>query len=329
MLFGAGVLLFVRNRDRDGAPALFLHFRRSTWLILFGLAHAYLLWYGDVLVAYGVTALWAVFARGKSPRWLAVVGVALLAVPSATEIAVALFADLSSFAQSWQPTEAALRAEVATYRSGWLEQMDRRVPTSYRRQTAGYLAATGWRVGGSMLLGMALFERGVLTNDRSPRFYRRLVVAGGVAGLVPTLAGVWFIHANDWAARAGLLWQEFYYWGSFPLALAYVGLVMLYAKRRPDGRLTRTLAAVGRTAFSNYLLQSVLATTVFYGHGLGWFGRVSRVEALGVVAAIWVVQVLLSVRWLRRYRYGPMEWLWRALTYGERPPLRIETEREQ
>ncbi|NIB98860.1 DUF418 domain-containing protein [Halobacterium sp. R2-5] len=329
MLFGAGVVLFTRTRDRDEIGTLSLHFRRAGWLVVFGLAHAYLLWYGDILFAYGVTAFWVVFARDESPRWLVGVGLGLLAVPSATEVWAALFADLSSFAQTWQPAEAALRAEVATYRGGWLEQMDHRVSSSFRRQTSGYLGATGWRVGGSMLIGMALYDWGVLTNDRSPRFYRRLVVAGGVLGLAPTLAGVWYIQANDWAPAAGLLWQQFFYWGAIPLALAYVGLVMLYAQWRPAGVLTRTLAAVGRTAFSNYILQSVLATTIFYGHGLGLFGRVSRAEALGVVAAIWVVQVVLSVLWLRRYRYGPMEWLWRTLTYGERQPLRLRNGDEQ
>jgi len=322
LLFGAGVALFTRNRERDGDNALALHVRRSAWLVAFGLLHAYLLWYGDVLVAYGLTALWVVFARDRPARWQAVVGVGLLAVPSLTETAAALLADPATYAASWRPPDASLRAEVAAYRGGWVEQLRHRVPSAFTRQTSGYLASTGWRVSGAMLLGMALYDRGVLTNDRSERFYRRLVAVGGSVGLSLTLAGVWFIHANDWTPAAGLLWGQFYYWGSFPMALAYVGLVMLSAKRRPDGRLTRTLAAVGRTAFSNYLLQSALATTVFYGHGLGWFGRVSRVEALGVVAAVWAVQIAASVLWLRRYRYGPMEWLWRALTYGERPPLR-------
>jgi uncharacterized protein len=85
---------------------------------------------------------------------------------------------------------------------------------------------------------------------------------------------------------------------------------------------TRTFAAVGRTAFTNYLLQTVLATTVFYGHGLGLFGSVTRVEQYALVLAIWVLQVTLSVLWLKRYRFGPVEWVWRTLTYGERQPIR-------
>jgi uncharacterized protein len=323
LLFGAGVALFVRNRERDDDPAVRLHLRRSLWLVAFGLAHAYLLWYGDILVAYGVTALFVVAARDWDARKLAVVGTALLAIPSVLEVLSALAASPEQLAASWQPAESAIQSEVETYRSGWLAQMDHRVSSSVYRQTAGYLASTGWRTAGLMLYGMALFRTGVMTNERSAGFYRRLVAVGGTVGLATILAGVWFIEANDWAAAVALYWTQFNYWGSIPLAGAYLGLVMLYAKWRPAGVVTRWLAAVGRTAFSNYIFQTVVATSIFYGHGLGLFGRVSRVEALGIVVAIWAVQVPLSVLWLRYFRYGPLEWLWRALTYRTLPTMRV------
>lgn len=168
---------------------------------------------------------------------------------------------------------------------------------------------------------MALYRWGVLTGERSSALYRRLV-ALGVVGLAITVAGVVYIEANDWSAGAALYWRQFIYVGSFPLAGGYLGIVMLYARRRPDGPVTRGLAAVGRTAFTNYLLQTVIATTVFYGHGLGLFGSVTRVEQLGFVLVVWVVQIVLSVLWLRSFRFGPVEWIWRTLTYGERQPIR-------
>lgn len=98
--------------------------------------------------------------------------------------------------------------------------------------------------------------------------------------------------------------------------------MMLWCRHRVEGVITRAFTAVGRTAFSNYLLQTLLATSIFYGHGLGLFASVSRAEAVLVVGLIWVVQISLSVLWLQRFRFGPVEWIWRALTYGERPPLR-------
>jgi len=321
-LFGAGVILFADSAERKGESPLPLHVRRNLWLVVFGLAHAYLLWYGDILVRYGLCALFVFFYRKHAAGALARLGIVLLAIPSALEVLTALSSDPAAIESAWRPAEEVIRAEIETYQSGWLAQMDHRLPTAVSRQTTGFVTYTFWRVSGAMLLGMALFKWGIMTNERSTGFYARLVLAGGASGLALTLAGVWFIESTDWAAGAALYWQQFYYWGSFLLAAAYVGLIMLFTRRFADGLVTGALAAVGRTAFSNYLLQTVIATSIFYGHGLGLFGQVSRAEALGIVAGIWAVQVALSVLWLRYFRFGPMEWLWRALTYGKRYPIR-------
>jgi len=321
-LFGAGVVLFTGGSERDGQSVRRLYYRRSALLVAFGLGHAYLLWYGDVLFAYGVCALVVVAFRDRSVRSLLVTGALLYAVPSVIETLSGLTAGPAAIADSWQPAESVIRAEVEAYRGGWLAQMQHRVPSSFRRQTAGLLGYTGWRVSGAMLFGMALFKSGVLGDDRSSGFYTRLTVVGAVVGLGTVLAGVAYIQANDWSAGAALFWRQFNYWGALPLAAAYCGATVRYCRWRPDGTETKALAAVGRTAFSNYLLQTVLATSVFYGHGLGLFGSVSRTEALAVVVGIWALQIPLSVVWLRRFRFGPMEWLWRVLTYGRRQPLR-------
>lgn len=323
MLFGAGVVLFTRGAGED-LTMYARYLRRIAFLLLVGFAHAYLLWYGDILVAYALCGLAVLGLRTSSPRMLVGIAAVLLAIPAALELGAAL-ADPAAVAGQWRPTGAALQAEIEAYRGGWLAQMSQRFPTAVGRQTSGFLGYTAWRTSGCMLLGMALFKWGVLTNDRSTRFYRRLAVGGGALGLGLVLAGVWYIEASGWAADAALFWRQFNYWGSLPLATAYVGVVMLFC-RRYAGPLRDGLAAVGRTAFSNYILQTLLATTIFYGHGLGLFARVSRVEAFGVVVLIWAIQVPLSVWWLRRYRFGPLEWLWRTVTYGERQPLRLDRE---
>ena len=322
-LFGAGVLLFIESKEEKGQDAVRLHLRRTAVLIAIGLLHAYLLWYGDILVTYGLTGIFLLFVRDLDARRLAgLAGIFLLFVP-----AIELFAAVSiggeAIAAQWAPAEAAIRQEVATYRGGWLGQMSHRVGSSFQRQTTGFIGQSFWRVGGVMLLGMALYKRGVLTGERSTAFYRRLV-AGGAVGVAIVVAGVAYIEANDWSAGAALYWRQFNYVGSLLVAGGYVGLVTLFVRRRGEGLVTRALAAVGRTAFTNYLLQTVIATTIFYGHGLGLFGSVSRVEAMGIVVAIWAVQVPLSMLWLRHFRFGPVEWVWRTLTYGEAQPMRLE-----
>ncbi len=319
-LFGAGIVLFIESKQQKEQPARRLHYRRIGWLLVIGLAHAYLLWYGDILVAYGACGLLLVFAHDWSPRALAGFGLALFFVSPLLDLSTWLAGGGELIAPQWGPSEASLRAEVATYRGGWVEQLDHRVPTAFGRQTAGFVGGTFWRVGGSVLLGMALYKWGVLTGDRSDRLYRALVV-GALVGVGIVLAGVWYIEAEDWSADAALLWRQFNYLGSLLVAGGYVGGVILYSRWRPKGPLTRAFAAVGRTAFTNYLLQTVVATSVFYGHGLGLFGSVGRVEALVMVLAFWPVQVVLSVTWLRMFRFGPVEWVWRTLTYGERQPL--------
>lgn len=315
-LFGAGVVLFTRSAEKKGRSARSLYIRRSAWLVGFGLGHAYLLWYGDILFSYGVCAFVVVGLRDRSVRTLLVFGALLYAVPSTIEILSGLTSGATAIGDTWRPAESVIRAEIETYRGGWLAQMDHRVPSSFQRQTVGLLGYTGWRVSGAMLFGMALFKSGVLTNDRSSGFYTRLIAVGGVVGVGIVAAGVTYIQAADWGAGAALFWRQFNYWGALPLAAAYVGLIARYCRWRPAGIETKALSAVGRTAFSNYLLQTLLATSVFYGHGLGLFGSVTRVEALAVAVAIWGVQLPLSALWLRYFRFGPMEWVWRVLTYG-------------
>lgn len=321
ILFGGGVLLFTSKDRKRGQSTVTLFFRRSGWLVVFGLAHAYLLWYGDILVVYGLCALVVVFLRTNTAKMLATFAVVLLLIPSLNDIVAWFTVDQATLTEILKPASSVLQEEVEIYRSGWVEQMEHRAPTSFRRQTEGFVSNTFWRVSGAMLLGMALFKWGVLTNERSTQFYRRLLVVGSVSGISLILAGVVFIEVNAWNVEAILLWQQFNYWGSFLLAGGYIGGVMLFSRRWPDGILTRGLAAVGRTAFSNYILQSVIATTIFYGHGLALFGQVTRVEALAVVVVIWLIQIPLSAIWLRYFRFGPLEWVWRMLTYRSVPPI--------
>ncbi len=106
------------------------------------------------------------------------------------------------------------------------------------------------------------------------------------------------------------------------MASGWVGIVMLVCKSGVTPTLTRALAATGQMAFTNYLLQTVICTTIFYGHGFGLFGKVERLEQILIVLTVWVVLLVLSPVWLRYFRFGPAEWLWRCLTYLKAQPMR-------
>ena len=157
----------------------------------------------------------------------------------------------------------------------------------------------------------------------SRRFYGALIAAALLIGFPLESYGVALDFASGWAVTwAFFHGKQFSYWPSIAVSLGYVGVVMLVCQSAALRPLTRPFAAVGQMALTNYLLHTVICTTIFYGHGLGYYGSVDRLGQIGVVVGVWVVQLVVSPLWLRRFRFGPAEWVWRSLTYGERPPLR-------
>jgi len=149
-----------------------------------------------------------------------------------------------------------------------------------------------------------------------------MAVGFGV-GLPLVLCGVITNFAVDWLLEYSLFsGRQFNYWGSLFIALAYVSAVMLICRFRRPTKLIRRLAAVGRMALTGYPLQTVICTTIFYGHGLGLFGQLQRREQILVVFGVWLFLLIVSPIWLRFFRFGPAEWLWRSLTYRSFQPMR-------
>ena len=329
MLFGAGILLMRRNVERSGGPAGKLHYRRMGWLIVFGLLHAHLLWMGDILFTYGVCGLLAYRFCNVPPRRLAAYGLLLVGVGSATNIASGLSmprwppSEVAKFeADMWRPPPAAIAAEERAYRGSWRAQLPVRSAEAREMETVYFPFELGWKTLGLMLVGMAFLKTGILGAVRSRRVYLLMIAAGLGVGVPVAILGVARNAAAGWDVRYSFfLGSQFNYWASVPIACGWIGLVMLACKSSL-ARYTAPLAAVGRTALSNYILQTLICTTLFYGHGFALFGRLDRVAQLGVVAAVWVVQLALAPLWLRHFRFGPLEWLWRSLTYGKRQPMR-------
>jgi uncharacterized protein len=323
MLFGAGIAMLAARREAAGLPTALPHYRRMATLLLIGLLHAYLLWYGDMLVTFALCGALVFLHRELAPTRLIIAGIVILGVAPLLSSGLAWTApDVLAQAQALSgPSRDALAREVAAYRGGWFLQQAHRVPTAWEFQTS-YLALRGvWQTSGLMLLGMGLFKLGVLTGARPDRWYAVLAAGGFGVGVPLMLLGVRRSFAHGWDLRDHML-VGFHldYWGNLLVGLGWVGAILLLHRR---GVVPHAVAAVGRTALSNYLLATLLCTAVFYGHGLGLFGSVDRVGQLAVVAVVWAIQLVVSPWWLGRFAMGPLEWVLRWAMVGRRAPIRL------
>jgi uncharacterized protein len=329
MLFGAGILLMTGRVEARGRKPAGLHYRRMAWLMLFGLLHGFLLWPGDILWTYGVAGLIAYLFRKRTPRTLLISAAIFFAIGSGIFASIGVAVNrlpaeqYKEFEQeNWRSTPEMIQDEIATFRGGWSEQQSARIENALFMDIGVFLMVFGWKTIGNMLLGMALFKWGVFTGDLARRVYRRMAVAGFVLGLPIVAFGIWRNFAARWDGHYSFFFgSQFNYWGAIVVDIGWIGLLMLFCTSPGFSGLKARLAALGRTAFSNYILQTVICTTLFYGQGFGLFGSVSRVGQLAIVLAIWIVQLIVAPLWLRYFQFGPLEWLWRSLTYWRRMPL--------
>jgi uncharacterized protein len=329
LLFGAGIVLFSTRAESKGLGAG-LHYRRMFWLLVIGLMHAHLLWPGDILVLYAICGMLVFLLRRLAAVPLIAIGLLAIAFGSLIWLLLGWSVQfwppdaVATMATSdWRPPPEALAAEIAAYQGGWWTQMQERVPAALAFETIYLLMWGLWRAGGLMLVGMGFYKLGLVTGDRSRSFYARMVVVGLAGGLALILPGVARNLAAGWSFPYSFFTgSQFNYWGSLLLSGGFIGMVMLAVVTGALPGVTSRLAAVGRMAFTNYLLHSIICTTIFYGHGIGLFGEVSRLGQALVVLAVWAFQLIVSPVWLRHFEFGPFEWVWRSLTYGRAQPFR-------
>ena len=328
-LFGAGIVLMTaRAAERGVKPAAF-HYRRMFTLLVFGLIHAYLIWDGDILVLYAICGALVYPVRKLRPLVLMGLGLLMLAIGSSLMIAGGFYLPKGSpeaikeFQAFWAPTAEELQRETLAFQGGWLTQMPVRVANSMDFHLSVIWLWGLWRAAGNMLIGMALVKWRVVTAELQQNFYRDLAVIGFGFGLPLIAGGVASMSAHDWETfYSFFIAGQFNYWASLLVASGWVGFtISLWHVGFATG-LSARLIAVGRTAFSCYILTSLICTFIFYGHGLGFYMHVSRPGQLGVTLGVWITLLIVAPLWLERFRFGPLEWLWRTLTYGERQPFR-------
>jgi uncharacterized protein len=354
MLFGAGLILMYDRAESVGKKLGGVYYRRIFWLLVIGMLHAYLFWYGDILVNYAICGLLLFLFRKRSVKTLIIVGITFIASGLAIQIGTATMqgylrtqADAAELArtegrtvtpeqlrleQAYQQSTAwanmsqeSLDKEIAAYSEGsFSEIFDFRFNQTLMMQTMALFFMMFWRVMGLMLIGAALMKAGVFSGKRSRKFYISWAIVGAVVGYSLTGYGIHGLMENDFDfIYSGQIGNQFPAVGSVFIALAYVSVLLLVLRAGWLNWLTARLASVGRMALTNYLIQTLICTTIFYGYGLGLFGQVERIGLIGVVVAIWIVLLVVCPIWLKHFQFGPAEWLWRSLTYWRLYPFRV------
>lgn len=325
ILFGASVFMVGGERGdkiRGGILA-----RRLVWLLIFGLVHALLIWYGDILVTYAITGFIIMLCRSWKPRTLLIVGGVLLLFSILLQSLLGIF-------YGALPAEkvGALRAELAgiftvpprdladmqaAYHGGFISGVQENVST-WLTFIGNALFGLVIRTAGVMMIGMALFKWGFLSGN-APKWLYGLMIALAAAALAVIGYQAWI----NWQARFDLMHMMTRGMVantalSIFVSIGYASALVLLVKA--GARLiTEPLAAVGRMAFTNYITQSLIMTTIFWGggRGFGLWGEVDRPTLWAIVLAVWALQLIWSPLWLSRFSMGPLEWLWRRLSYGK------------
>ena len=355
MLFGAGVVLLTTRLEERGLQVRRIYYRRIFWLVIFGLLHAHLLWVGDILYPYAICGAIVYLFRKASVRRLIIVGIVgigismisnhligqmfryMKATSAQAELKLAegeeLRKDEEGILESWKemrknmmPGPEDIEHINEIYRDGYAGIVKDRSPQLIWIQTVGLVFMLAWRLAGFMLIGMALLKTGILSAARSMRFYAWMAVICYAIGL--TVVGIGVSKNIDHGFDVIYIYKyggQYNIVGGTIVSLAHIAVMMMICRAGVLARLMKRFAAVGRMAFSNYISHTLICSTLFYGYGFGLFNRFGRFQLMGFVVVIWILQIIISPIWLERFRFGPLEWLWRSLTYGKRQPFKIRS----
>ena len=345
MLFGAGIALAASRETR--LTGVGIYYRRQCLLLGIGLVDTFvLLWTGDILVSYALAGMVLYLCRNWRPRnlgiaagcifaYLAVVYATIFLVLSwgpvhATAVQTRIEAGQAVSAEDQARLDAWVDLEAVVHPSESIRAREAlKFEGSYRQSFVANTEEAGemytlvlplfaiWDAAACMLLGMALYKTGFFRGQRSLRCYVLVAVLGFGCGL--TVNGFELAmkigsgYAPQWVSGASVFTNDL---GRVSMALGFVCAVMVAWQCDWFARLRQALAAVGRMALTNYILQSVFGLVIFHNFGLGLWNELARHQLYSIVLAEWVVLIWFSNWWLGRYRFGPLEWLWRSLTYG-------------
>lgn len=349
ILFGAGILLFIAGPT---AKSGWLHYRRNFWLLVFGLIDLYiLLWPGDILVTYAISGFILWFIRNWKVRSLLILATFLITIGSlqnfALKSSLEIARDAAEAMQISLNKGEEVSEETAAWAQGWIEfensyQIEKdNIQNEIKNKTSSYSTAFNHNIAEAnevifftmpffslldalmmMVVGMALFKLGILDGGREVRFYIKMMCISFLIGICINAYEVWLMINSSMSIIETNPYLRFtYHFGRLFMGLGYLGLIILFIKIRKLESLRFRLACVGRMALTNYLMHSLIALFIFSGAGLGLLGKFSWSQVYLVVPLIWALQLFISPLWLKYFYFGPIEWLWRLLTYAEIPKM--------
>lgn len=328
VLFGLSVSIQMERSAAGDHPFLRLQLRRLLVLLAIGLVHAHLIWYGDVLVSYALAGLLLLLFRRCRPRTILIWAI-VLNVLSFTQLEIQTLRSLDGRARE-EPAAgvgpASAPAEASVYAHGSFAEITRQRTRDFWSDNADLHNIVARRLS-FFLLGLYVGRLGILRDVRGHRrLFRTALRRAVVIGVLAHLAG-YVLSLQGLPPWMKLLRLPMTMVGNPAMACAYAVAVVLLFQMPTMSRLAAPLAAVGRAALSNYLLQSVICTAIFYRHGLGLHGQAGPAAGMALSVVIFSLQAPASAWWLRRFRFGPVEWVWRSLTYGRLQPMRAEPAR--
>lgn len=362
MLFGASIIILIGRLEKraGGQIPSELFIRRQLWLLVFGLFNAYiLLWHGDILFHYAICGIVIFPFRRLQPRRLLIASLVcliLLTIRSNIDFynektvitrggiienidttktrlsdnqkATLAAAEAIKHKSKQETKKREIEAEIKNYRASYPVMYKSQGNRSLAAETYGLYYFHFWDVLVFMFLGMALFKLGILQGEAKTSVYAVMAVTGLLIGLPLSRLFLqpFFQYQFDNFQVLKHKSFEFYELQRFVRSIGIFGLIMLVYKSGIVKRFFTWMQPVGKMAFTNYISQSFLCGVFFYGFGFGMFGKLQRYELYYVVCFIWLIQIAWSHLWLRYFYWGPLEWLWRSLTYWKIQPLKKTNE---
>ncbi len=353
MLFGAGFILLTSRIEAKGGGAVTadVYYRRTIWLLIFGLVHGYLLlWVGDILYAYGLMGMFLYPFRNVTPYKLFLAGLILLIIGSVLDIkdyminsethrkaTIARTAiekgeepgkEFTEALEAWEaiekegkPSEEEIQERIESRHKGYFSIVKSLAPVNAKFQSEFAYRYDVWDILSMMLIGIALFRYSVFKAEKSFRFYWMMVLIGYPVGIGINIYETHHIISNNFEIMAFQKAGMTYNIGRFFTAMGHIGLVMIFCKANLLKGLAKRLAAVGKMALTNYIMHTVITGIIFLGFGFSMFGKLERHQLYFIVIGIWMLQLILSPLWLKYFKMGPLEWFWRWLIYKQQPEL--------